>query len=33
MPNKPMAFIDLKAQQKKIYARILEKIQVVLAHG
>jgi UDP-2-acetamido-2-deoxy-ribo-hexuluronate aminotransferase len=33
MPNKPMAFIDLKAQQKKIYGRILERIQTVLAHG
>ena len=26
-------FIDLRAQQKKIYPRILEKIQGVLAHG
>ena len=31
--TKPLAFIDLKAQQKKIYARVLEKIQNVLAHG
>ena len=28
-----MAFIDLKAQQKRIYDRVLEKIQGVLAHG
>jgi UDP-2-acetamido-2-deoxy-ribo-hexuluronate aminotransferase len=32
-PNKPLAFIDLKAQQEKIYSRILEKIQSVLTHG
>ena len=31
--TKPVAFIDLKAQQEKIYDRILEKIQGVLAHG
>ena len=30
---KALAFIDLKAQQKKIYNRLLEKIQGVLAHG
>jgi UDP-2-acetamido-2-deoxy-ribo-hexuluronate aminotransferase len=33
MPSKPGAFIDLKAQQEKIYSRILERIQGVLAHG
>jgi UDP-2-acetamido-2-deoxy-ribo-hexuluronate aminotransferase len=32
-PVKPVAFIDLKTQQTKIYNRILEKIQGVLAHG
>jgi UDP-2-acetamido-2-deoxy-ribo-hexuluronate aminotransferase len=32
-PAKPMAFIDLKAQQRIIYGRIMEKIQAVLAHG
>ncbi len=31
--NKPLAFIDLKAQQKKIYPRLVEKIKAVLAHG
>jgi UDP-2-acetamido-2-deoxy-ribo-hexuluronate aminotransferase len=31
--TKPMAFIDLKAQQEKIYARVLEKIKGVLDHG
>jgi UDP-2-acetamido-2-deoxy-ribo-hexuluronate aminotransferase len=31
--EKPLAFVDLKAQQKIIYARILEKITNVLAHG
>jgi UDP-2-acetamido-2-deoxy-ribo-hexuluronate aminotransferase len=30
---KPVAFIDLKAQQEKIYDRILGKIKNVLAHG
>ena len=30
---KPLAFIDLKAQQQKIYGRVLDKIQAVLAHG
>ena len=30
---KPMAFIDLKTQQQKIYDRIMERIQAVLAHG
>ena len=30
---KPLAFIDLKTQQQKIYDRIMEKIQAVLAHG
>jgi UDP-2-acetamido-2-deoxy-ribo-hexuluronate aminotransferase len=33
MPNKSMSFIDLKAQQREIYAQVLEKIQGVLAHG
>ena len=28
-----VAFIDLKAQQRKIHSRILEKIQTVLTHG
>ena len=31
--TKPLAFVDLKAQQQKIYGQILEKIQGVLAHG
>jgi len=31
--TKPVPFIDLKAQQRKIYDRIMEKIQDVLAHG
>ena len=31
--DKPLAFVDLKAQQKKIYTRILEKITNVLDHG
>jgi len=29
----PIPFIDLKAQQQKIYSRIMEKIKAVLAHG
>lgn len=28
-----MAFVDLKAQQEKIYPRILERLKAVLAHG
>jgi UDP-2-acetamido-2-deoxy-ribo-hexuluronate aminotransferase len=31
--EKPLAFIDLKTQQQKIYVRVLEKITNVLAHG
>jgi UDP-2-acetamido-2-deoxy-ribo-hexuluronate aminotransferase len=29
----PLPFIDLQAQQKKIFDRVMEKIQGVLAHG
>lgn len=28
-----MAFVDLKAQQEKIYPRLLERLKAVLAHG
>ena len=31
--NKPLFFIDLKAQQKNMYPRLVEKIKAVLAHG
>ncbi len=31
--NKPLPFIDLKAQQKNMYPRLVEKIKAVLAHG
>jgi UDP-2-acetamido-2-deoxy-ribo-hexuluronate aminotransferase len=31
--TKPLPFIDLQAQQRKIHDRIMEKIRVVLAHG
>jgi dTDP-4-amino-4,6-dideoxygalactose transaminase len=31
--EKPLAFVDLKAQQKKIYSRVLENIKKVLTHG
>ncbi len=30
---KPLPFIDLKAQQEKIYPRLLERLKAVLAHG
>jgi UDP-2-acetamido-2-deoxy-ribo-hexuluronate aminotransferase len=31
--TQPLPFIDLKTQQKKIYDRIMEKFQGILAHG
>ncbi len=31
--QKPLPFVDLKAQQEKIYPRLLERLKAVLAHG
>jgi UDP-2-acetamido-2-deoxy-ribo-hexuluronate aminotransferase len=33
IPKKPLAFIDLEAQQQAIYSSVMERIQRVLAHG